>query len=184
MVSDVRRRYQGSNPHVLILVLMEYGLWLFDVGCKLTTDLGLNPCSNGIWSLTTLSPTSNWKSGRLNPCSNGIWSLTEMSKAQASAIAGLNPCSNGIWSLTKFNWFWYSGNRVLILVLMEYGLWRTIPSRTTQEGLCLNPCSNGIWSLTTHCRIMQEDWLVLILVLMEYGLWRLLIVLENNCMKS
>ena len=37
----------------------------------------------------------------LNPCSNGIWSLTQepcfRSRSQAPC---LNPCSNGIWSLT------------------------------------------------------------------------------------
>ena len=59
----------------------------------------------------------------LNPCSNGIWSLTETQKIDQSLQGSLNPCSNGIWSLTAGE-----GDQpvscltVLILVLMEYGL--------------------------------------------------------------
>ena len=36
----------------------------------------------------------------LNPCSNGIWSLTEKTIRIESDEVCLNPCSNGIWSLT------------------------------------------------------------------------------------
>ena len=35
----------------------------------------------------------------------------------------LNPCSNGIWSLTFIVDNFIRQERVLILVLMEYGLW-------------------------------------------------------------
>ena len=38
--------------------------------------------------------------GCLNPCSNGIWSLTSCEVADTVYPEGLNPCSNGIWSLT------------------------------------------------------------------------------------
>ena len=37
----------------------------------------LNPCSNGIWSLTHFANGEIWQNLSLNPCSNGIWSLTE-----------------------------------------------------------------------------------------------------------
>ena len=37
----------------------------------------------------------------LNPCSNGIWSLTEHLIISMNNGEGLNPCSNGIWSLTN-----------------------------------------------------------------------------------
>ena len=38
---------------------------------------GLNPCSNGIWSLTCEFLDQTWINLYcLNPCSNGIWSLT------------------------------------------------------------------------------------------------------------
>ena len=36
----------------------------------------------------------------LNPCSNGIWSLTVTKASDVNPIMCLNPCSNGIWSLT------------------------------------------------------------------------------------
>ena len=62
-------------------------------------------------------------SARLNPCSNGIWSLTLYVRSHVVIVRGLNPCSNGIWSLTK-HWIDNPCNvdDVLILVLMEYGL--------------------------------------------------------------
>ena len=139
-------------------------------------DLCLNPCSNGIWSLTwqswgtdtqavrCLNPCSNgiwsltpelqhqevyWYQG-LNPCSNGIWSLTICGKTIRQAKESLNPCSNGIWSLTARNRPPPCERhvRVLILVLMEYGLWPGNGRRWLNGRLSLNPCSNGIWSLT------------------------------------
>ena len=43
----------------------------------------------------------------LNPCSNGIWSLTqEQESEQESEQERLNPCSNGIWSLTEECMLW------------------------------------------------------------------------------
>ena len=36
----------------------------------------------------------------LNPCSNGIWSLTRPVRLALLEVCRLNPCSNGIWSLT------------------------------------------------------------------------------------
>ena len=59
----------------------------------------------------------------LNPCSNGIWSLTKEVNNGRTINSCLNPCSNGIWSLTEADFNceeFYHG--VLILVLMEYGL--------------------------------------------------------------
>ena len=46
----------------------------------------------------SLVVTKSWR--RLNPCSNGIWSLTKDRDGQYGGMIGLNPCSNGIWSLT------------------------------------------------------------------------------------
>ena len=46
----------------------------------------LNPCSNGIWSLTVDFIETNVKFERLNPCSNGIWSLTLLPLLHVSAI--------------------------------------------------------------------------------------------------
>ena len=139
--------YWCGRP-VLILVLMEYGLWPFLLRHALPSR-GLNPCSNGIWSLTELIRIASAASGCLNPCSNGIWSLTTFVKNDQASLFGLNPCSNGIWSLTR------------------------VARIVRDAAMGLNPCSNGIWSLTIiHIpRHLNPD--VLILVLMEYGLWRL-----------
>ena len=69
--------------------------------------------------------------------------------------------------------FTYTCAPVLILVLMEYGLWPLQGSPVIGAcSLCLNPCSNGIWSLTEEPASMFARDGVLILVLMEYGLWR------------
>ena len=44
---------------------------------KISDAFCLNPCSNGIWSLTLQGvPSYGDVSNGLNPCSNGIWSLT------------------------------------------------------------------------------------------------------------
>ena len=40
----------------------------------------------------------------LNPCSNGIWSLTLIEFSEEISRPSLNPCSNGIWSLTISDW--------------------------------------------------------------------------------
>ncbi len=65
--------------------------------------------------------TTNFE--RLNPCSNGICSLTAAKKAEAAETTRLNPCSNGICSLTRSPMSPQNGGyEVLILVLMEYAL--------------------------------------------------------------
>ena len=58
----------------------------------------------------------------LNPCSNGIWSLTKQTMFNSEHCMCLNPCSNGIWSLTELQETRERLCHVLILVLMEYGL--------------------------------------------------------------
>ena len=134
---------------VLILVLMEYGLWHYVWRHRHDSYSGLNPCSNGIWSLTLRALNASSLRTRLNPCSNGIWSLTRRPRARWWSPQGrLNPCSNGIWSLTQLESCWKASK----------------PS--------LNPCSNGIWSLTSEAKDQgTQGGQVLILVLMEYGLW-------------
>ena len=151
MVSDERRiSAYADGQAVLILVLMEYGLWLVQKEFDDTQVLGLNPCSNGIWSLTqSVRTPSGLVRQSLNPCSNGIWSLTSNGDVKTASATGLNPCSNGIWSLTqRLMEQGRSSITVLILVLMEYGLWQITCFIKTKELICLNPCSNGIWSLT------------------------------------
>ena len=82
----------------------------------------LNPCSNGICSLTRLLSTVLTHQWGLNPCSNGICSLTHLLAWTAHSPKSLNPCSNGICSLTKINGTDRVDYMVLILVLMEYAL--------------------------------------------------------------
>ena len=131
---------------VLILVLMEYGLWrgIYEWETKGSTVLILVLMEYGLWQ--TIRQAREICSVGLNPCSNGIWSLT-VPRMRDPRLAGLNPCSNGIWSLTAVTALPPKPNRVLILVLMEYGLWRIRDARVNRR----------------NC--------VLILVLMEYGLW-------------
>ena len=95
----------------------------------------------------------------------------------------LNPCSNGIWSLTGQIISPQVWIIVLILVLMEYGLW-PLPRRDARTwAVSLNPCSNGIWSLTFTVMPIRQIICVLILVLMEYGLWRRPHVLPDAVLK-
>ena len=87
-------------------------------------------------------------------------------------MACLNPCFNGIWSASEKSDLLSRSWRVLILVLMEYGLReRDLQTSTTYSSPCLNPCFNGIWSARTAVEA-EVDGIkrVLILVLMEYGL--------------
>ena len=123
--------FQGQRVDlVLILVLMEYGLWPGLHESSQGWFSCLNPCSNGIWSLTRVEiPWRAWDSvlilvlmeyglwhqwsacwsvrSGLNPCSNGIWSLTRLDKVKPLLTYRLNPCSNGIWSLTGL---WLTGD--------------------------------------------------------------------------
>ena len=115
------------------------------------TSLGLNPCSNGICSLTQQMKIKQLTMASLNPCSNGICSLTrKFTELHSSKYTSLNPCSNGICSLTP------------IAII----LWDGMPL------VGLNPCSNGICSLTLYTDEQKSliVKLVLILVLMEYAL--------------
>ena len=88
---------------------------------------------------------------------------------EKNSLSRLNPCCNGIWSQT-FSTGVFKLRRVLILVVMEYGL-RQNPCqqgkgrpvlilvvmeyglRLMLRCICgakksLNPCCNGIWSQT------------------------------------
>ena len=166
---------------------------------KAAASAWLNPCFNGIWSLSYQCFFDSYSYRKcLNPCFNGIWSLRTMKNLTfLETLSRLNPCFNGIWSLRYFeecknNFYEY----VLILVLMEYGLWAAKHyKKQKQIAKSLNPCFNGIWSLRRCRRWIEKGteslnpcfngiWslraglkpafiflYVLILVLMEYGLW-------------
>ena len=62
---------------VLILVVMEYTQW-----------------EPGLRSLIS-------KGQRLNPCCNGIYSMSVVLELLGVATPGLNPCCNGIYSMSR-----------------------------------------------------------------------------------
>ncbi len=124
LTSDMNA-YLGNAFSVLILVLMEDGLWLF------VTKKGAKAFDS------------------LNPCFNGRWSLTLMKMLlMIVTIISLNPCFNGRWSLTMKANLFASCVQVLILVLMEDGLWQRGTKGESENYFGLNPCFNGRWSLT------------------------------------
>ena len=105
---------------------MEYGLGLKKVTAMKKLSLGLNPCYNGIWSRTRNQNTYNdYLQNSLNPCYNGIWSRTKKLTDEEK-----------------------KARRVLILVIMEYGLGPGTTEPRRPPRTCLNPCYNGIWSRT------------------------------------
>ena len=150
MVSDLNSQFLRWRLFlVLILVLMEYGLW--------PRSSALSACSGcvlilvlmeyGLWlSEFTLSSESHTVL-ILVLMEYGLWRRGSL--GARGLPLGLNPCSNGIWSLTERNRSALERHvRVLILVLMEYGLWHMCRLDVATHLTCLNPCSNGIWSLT------------------------------------
>ena len=150
MVSDIPPLCVHNWTHcVLILVLMEYGLWHSKADCEDSSRsrvLILVLMEYGLWRVSALSTAEIPIVLILVLMEYGLW-LAGAARTAAS-VTSLNPCSNGIWSLTAaFVIISYILEIVLILVLMEYGLWR----------------HNSI------LRGARQN--VLILVLMEYGLW-------------
>ena len=128
---------------------MEYTQWdsknIFD------NSKGLNPCCNGIYSMSIIlclnqnflwvlilvvmeytqwAPAKNIlmvdKNG-LNPCCNGIYSMRIT--PDVPVFNGLNPCCNGIYSMSLYLSFGIGlcHTLVLILVVMEYTQWEKPP---------------------------------------------------------
>ena len=136
---------------VLILVVMEDGRWLLRKFGYPWWAPRLNPCCNGKWTQTpekkfleSLNQTS------LNPCCNGRWSLTNRLSTQSYQCGSLNPCCNGRCSLAIAVPLYIGFHQeVLILVVMEDGLWRSVSPVRARTECCLNPCCNGRWSLTS-----------------------------------
>ena len=62
---------------------------------------------------------------------------------------------------------------VLILLLVEYGLWHCCLWVFADPLLCLNPSFSGIWPVALiRVGLNNRRHFVLILLLVEYGLWR------------
>ena len=188
--------------NVLILVLMEYGLWPAPRSMRSLTRICLNPCSNGIWSLTKQRLWSSRDSPVLILVlmEYGLWRRLAYPDWLPDYVLILVLMEYGLWqSVSPPS---QGLGSVLILVLMEYGLWPQYQLPPVTGGASLNPCSNGIWSLTdtgviipspepglnpcsngiwsltwegTRNRCLRQ---VLILVLMEYGLWHIKIIVN------
>ena len=60
---------------------------------------------------------------RLNPCCNGIYSMSYYGKETSYWAVSLNPCCNGIYSMSAIIYTIGSIYGVLILVVMEYTQW-------------------------------------------------------------
>ena len=103
------------------------------------------------------SKAGRQQAGSLNPYSTGIWSATHLKQGRIKWCAiSLNPYFTGIWSATLDNGKAYDQDgKVLILILLEYGL--RLSNDLYKAGLenGLNPYSTGIWSATRKnwCRI-------------------------------
>ena len=140
----------GISTPVLILVLMEDTHWVIFMMVNFCLIVGLNPCFNGRYSLSTMWNRLHWLccvlilvlmedthwvgnslntifySG-LNPCFNGRYSLSSLRVFCLQVfLASLNPCFNGRYSF-------------------RYDL---PPVRTQTESL--NPCFNGRYSLRSQ----------------------------------
>ena len=60
----------------------------------------------------------------LNPCCNGIYSMSEVEEQEQEVIMGLNPGCNGIYSMSSRKTVGrVDVEQVLILVVMEYTQW-------------------------------------------------------------
>ena len=66
---------QSRSKGVLILVVMEYVLWVCGIGWKYEIVNRLNPCCNGICSVSYENVNNNFSIFSLNPCCNGICSV-------------------------------------------------------------------------------------------------------------
>ena len=150
MVSDMFKRFfNWVKVVVLILVLMEYGLWRIMNKVELVKAfvLILVLMEYGLWRMKSPNFRAIIRVLILVLMEYGLWPVRRW--LTASKRLSLNPCSNGIWSLTDERRLPVRCVKVLILVLMEYGLWQY-------------PSLHHLF-----------DRQVLILVLMEYGLWQL-----------
>ena len=88
---------------------------------------------------------------RLNPCFNGIWSARE----HEIELSAQRPYRVLILVLMEYglrvsdDYYIGTGEPVLILVLMEYGLRASEGASYAPIEGGLNPCFNGIWSART-----------------------------------
>ena len=125
---------------------MEYTQWDWARRTCCRIQWCLNPCCNGIYSMSQLLCVS-WIFTRLNPCCNGIYSMRRTSSVKEVLSLCLNPCCNGIYSMSTPQKGLRINDIVLILVVMEYTQWVVV------------------------IIVDMNQQIVLILVVMEYTQW-------------
>ncbi len=128
MLFEYWDRITGYNMlnNVLILVLLEYALWVRKAGYKVYRTYGLNPCFTGICSLRQkrVIYRFKWKWVLiLVLLEYALWVLGIL-LFRIRVLRSLNPCFTGICSLSVGGCVAYVITKsVLILVLLEYALW-------------------------------------------------------------
>ncbi len=133
---------------------MEYLLWLLRETTPQFRRLGLNPYCYGISSLTSCRNSNKWIWRRLNPYCYGISSLTVQYYrfvSRSGVVLILIVMEYLLWRhLLKLSH--KSIKSVLILIVMEYLLWHAFDGLSANEWLSLNPYCYGISSLTrSYC---------------------------------
>ena len=108
--------------NVLILVVMEYTQWvaLVKASTLFNNVLILVVMEYTQWAQKVMLRNS---SPSLNPCCNGIYSMSIGWNSQKKSYTCLNPCCNGIYSMRRVMYSKYLVKYVLILVVMEYTQW-------------------------------------------------------------
>ena len=158
---------------------------------------GLNPCCNGIYSMSNQSYREHWDEQEvliLVVMEYTQWVISQLRDDEAASFVlilvvmeytqwvvnllkvwpwrmCLNPCCNGIYSMSSGNHLTRLVIIVLILVVMEYTQWGFVYLYSSFWWLCLNPCCNGIYSMSPIEELSDGLCKVLILVVMEYTQW-------------
>ena len=135
MLFEVLGIYNGlSSNWVLILVLLEYALWVTSPVCLPEKIVSLNPCFTGICSLRS-------KTASYRPL-NEVLILVLLEYA--------------LWVCLENRHKGWS-TMVLILVLLEYALWADHGFVKRSSRQSLNPCFTGICSLR-HLKFLKGEF--------------------------
>ena len=123
MTGEYRWYISQRLSHVLILVVMEDGQWLFYefvYDCEMDS---LNPCCNGRWSMTFVR-SCYWCIMWvliLVVMEDGQWHCRHPRHQRSAIVLILVVMEDGQWPNFKISY--HTGYGVLILVVMEDGQW-------------------------------------------------------------
>ena len=132
---------------VLILILLDVGLWLIGIRPDMVSGSSLNPYSIGCWSMTGMS---------------------DEDPAIVLGVLILILLDVGLWPSETFV---SDAAVVLILILLDVGLWQRLQSFSgnTSEVLILILLDVGLWLPIVD--VETGEVRVLILILLDVGLW-------------